>query len=221
MTPGLVIGLAVAPALALVTAALAHLALHRLPEPDAEPGKIRYRDLGSARFLTGTALLAALTAILAWATLPATVLPVWWVLSSIGVLLVAIDARTTWLPLPLTRLAWLLMATALIAVGLLAGWPTAVRGLTGAVAAGGLYFIVWWLSRGGFGFGDVRFAPLLGAATASGSWTLLLWGLAMGSFVGGAQGLVRLVRRRRDGFAYAPAMFAGVYLAAVLLELGN
>lgn len=217
MTPLQVIGLAAAPALALVMAVVARPALRRLSEPTDAADKAPYADLGTPGFLTATVLLVTLTALLAWVTLPPAVLPVWWVLSSIGVLLVVIDAQTTWLPLPLTRLAWLLMATALVGVGLLAGWPTAVRGLLGAGLAGALYLLVWHLSRGGFGFGDVRFAPLLGAATASASWTLLLWGLALGSFAGGAQGLARLVRRRREGFAYAPAMFSGPYLACVLL----
>ncbi len=219
MTSGLVVGLLAGPALGLVVAAATNPVLRRLPEPEGQPEKTRYRDLGTPTFLTATALLATLGATVAWATQPTTLLPVWWVLSSVGVLLVAIDAGTTWLPLRLTRLAWLLMAAALVIIGLLEGWATAGRGALGAAVAGGLYLLVWRVSRGGIGFGDVRFAPLLGAATASGSWTLLLWGLALGSLMGGGQGLVRLVRGRRDGFAYAPAMLAGAYLAGVLLEL--
>lgn len=220
MTPELV-GLIAAPALGLVTALLTRPTLRLLPEPGGHPGKTPYRNLGSTSFVVLAAVLTTATAALAAVSVPTTVLPVWWVLSSLGALLVSIDARTTWLPLPLTRLAWFLMAAALVAVGLIDGWPTALRGLLGAALAGGLYLLVWRLSRGGFGFGDVRFAPLLGAAGGCGSWTLLLWGLALGSFVGGAQGLTRLLRRRRDGFAYAPAMFSGLYLASALTWLGS
>ena len=50
-----------------------------------------------------------------------------------------------------------------------------VRAAAGAAIGGGLYLLVWLLSRGGFGFGDVRFAPLLGAAAAAEPWTLLWW----------------------------------------------
>ena len=71
------------------------------------------------------------------------------------------------------------------------------------------------MSRGGFGFGDVRFAPLIGAAAAAHSLSLLLWALVLGSLVGAVQGLVRLARRRRAPFPYAPAMLTGAYLALV------
>lgn len=211
------LGLVVALLLGLVTAAAIRPLLRWLPEPEAGDGKIPYRDLGTPAFVIGIAVLVSAAAAIATLRLPAAVLPVWWVLSSLGVLLSAIDARTTWLPLRLTRLTWLLSAVAMLVVGFTAGWPAFARGLGGAVLAGALYFAVWWASRGGFGFGDVRFAPLLGAATAAGSWTLLLWGLVLGTLLGGAQGLARLCRRRRGGFAYAPAILGGGYLACALL----
>jgi leader peptidase (prepilin peptidase) / N-methyltransferase len=75
------------------------------------------------------------------------------------------------------------------------------------------------VTRGGFGFGDVRFAPLLGAATASHSWSLLIWGLTFGTAVGAVHGAGRLARRRVGGFPYAPSMLAGCYLAVVALML--
>lgn len=75
------------------------------------------------------------------------------------------------------------------------------------------------MTRGGFGFGDVRYAPLVGAATATVSWTLLAWALVLGSLVGAVLGLVRLARRRRGAFAYAPAILAGSYLAVALAWL--
>jgi leader peptidase (prepilin peptidase)/N-methyltransferase len=95
----------------------------------------------------------------------------WVVLATLGVLLAAIDARTSWLPLRLTQIAWLAMAIAALMSALLGGsvW-VAARALAGAAIAGALYVLVWLISRGGFGFGDVRFAPLLGAAAAAGSW---------------------------------------------------
>ena len=62
----------------------------------------------------------------------------------------------------------------------------------GAAVAGGLYLVVWLVTRGGFGFGDVRFAPLVGAATAVPTFTMLLWALFLGSLVGGVVGIIRL-----------------------------
>ena len=75
---------------------------------------------------------------------------------------------------------------------------------------------VWLISRGGFGFGDVRFAPLLGAATAADSWTLLWLALLLGTVVGGFMGLLRLAQGRRGAFPYAPSMLIGAYVACIV-----
>jgi leader peptidase (prepilin peptidase)/N-methyltransferase len=88
------------------------------------------------------------------------------------------------------------------------------------MVAGLLYLLVWRVSRGGFGFGDVRFAPLIGAATAAHSWSLLLLGLFAGSVLGAVHGGIRLVRRRAGPFPYAPAMLAGAYLACGISAIG-
>ena len=88
--------------------------------------------------------------------------------------------------------------------------------MIGAAAAGALYLLIWWFTRGGFGFGDVRFALLVGAAAAGVSLPTLLWALALGSLVGGVYGIVRLARRRPGQFPYAPAMLAGAYLALAI-----
>ena len=198
---------------ALVTALLVLLVLPRLPEPADGEGKPLYRDLATPAWAIGCAVLAGLAAAMAWLTGSPTVQPLWWVLSTLGVLLAVIDARTTWLPLPLTRAAWLAMTAAAVVVGPLAGGSTVLRAAAGAALAGLLFFLVWFLSRGGIGFGDVRFAPLVGAATASHSWSLLIWALLLGSLAGAVHGLVRLALRRTGAFPYAPTMLIGAYLA--------
>ena len=142
-------------------------------------------------------------------------------LSTLGVLLAAIDALTTWLPLRLTQAAWVAMAAALLlAVPLGVDGSTVLRALAGATLAGLIYLGVWLLSRGGFGFGDVRFAPLIGAATAAHSWSLLIWALLLGSVLGALHGMVRLARRRTEPFPYAPAMLVGAYLACGMAWAG-
>ena len=60
---------------------------------------------------------------------------------------------------------------------------------------------------------------MLGAATAAQSWTLLLWGLTLGTAVGAGHAGCRLLRRRQGVFPYAPSMLAGCYLAALALHL--
>ncbi len=208
-----------------LTAGVCRPILRRLAEPADGDGEIAYRDLATPRTVLICGGTAAVAAAFAGLTLPGPVQPLWWVLSSLGVLLVVIDARTTWLPLPLTRLAWLAMA---VAGGAAMVWSAAVLrdggrlgvgAAGGALAAGTLYWVVYRVSRRGIGFGDVRLAPLIGAAAGAASWTLLLWALVAGTLIGGLYGGVRMLVHRPTGFPYAPSMLAGAYLAALLLAV--
>jgi leader peptidase (prepilin peptidase)/N-methyltransferase len=196
--------------------------LRALPEPAEAPQKRLYRALATTRFVLVAGFIAALGAVVSWYAVPPATLPAWIVIGTCGLLLAMIDARTTWLPLRLIQASWLLMAAA-VALGwpMGGGWPLVTRAIGGAAVAGALYFIIWLLTRGGFGFGDVRFAPLIGAATAACSWRLLVWALALGTLVGGVNGLVRLLAKRPGAFPYAPSMLAGAYLAAVVDWLGG
>jgi leader peptidase (prepilin peptidase) / N-methyltransferase len=217
-----VAAVAIALMVAVGCALLVRPVLQRLPEPAALgdqniDGKPLYRDLASIRFLLSCGVLAGLAAFVSWLSLPLYAQPMWSVLAILGVLLAAIDARTSWLPLRLTQIAWFAMAVAALVSALLVGdiW-VAVRAMAGAVIAWTLYLLVWLISRGGFGFGDVRFAPLLGAASAAGSWTLLWLTLLLGTVVGGFIGLLRLARGRREAFPYAPSMLIGAYAACLV-----
>jgi leader peptidase (prepilin peptidase)/N-methyltransferase len=209
--------------------------LRRLPEPSpvrgageaedaheadqAEDAKIPYAALATRRFAAIVGVLSAVAVATPALVLPRTVLPGWLVLATLGVLLAAIDARTTWLPLPLTRVAWGAMAVATVAGAILGGWAQLVRGLGGFLLAGLVFGAVWLITRGGIGFGDVRFAPLVGAATAAVSWSLLAWALVLGSLAGALVGLLRLAGGRRGSFAYAPSILAGAYLATAVAWL--
>jgi leader peptidase (prepilin peptidase)/N-methyltransferase len=218
---GSAVGAAVILAALVTSALLSRVLVSRLPEPADGAGKVRYADLVTRGFVAGSALTAGAATAIGWLTLPLAVLPLWWVLATFGTVLAAIDARTTWLPLRLTRLAWAAMALASLVTALLgAGWLVLIRAGGGAALAGLLYVAVWRLSRGGFGFGDVRFAPLVGAASGAHSWSLLVLTLFAGSVLGAAYGAIRLVRRRAGPFPYAPAMLAGAYLACGISAIG-
>lgn len=202
--------------------------LNRLPEPgDASADKLPYVALAGWGFALVCAGLSAVAVGVSWVLVPVAARPSWVVLGTVALVLAAVDARTTWLPLPLTRLAWLSMGVAILLGGALAassgGTEAASAALLppviGAAASGALYLLIWWFTRGGFGFGDVRYAPLVGAAAASVSMPSLLWALALGSLVGGGYGIVRLVRRRPGQFPYAPAMLTGAYLALAVRPL--
>jgi leader peptidase (prepilin peptidase)/N-methyltransferase len=217
MIDGRLLALVVASAAALVTGLAVRPALSWLQEPPDGQGKPLYRELGSRRFVAGCASLAGVAAAVSWLSLPRHVQPVWFVLAVLGILLAAIDARSTWLPLRLTKVAWGATAAGILLAGWLGGGVGLLaRAAVGAAVAGLLYLAIWLISRGGFGFGDVRFAPLLGAAGAAVSWRLLIWTLVLGTVVGGGWGLVRLARRQHGAFPYAPSMLAGAYVACGL-----
>jgi leader peptidase (prepilin peptidase) / N-methyltransferase len=211
---------AIAVMIGMTSTLLVRPLLGRLPESIPGDGKPSYRELGSTSFMFVCGALAGIAAAISWLSLPPYVQPMWCVLSILGVLLAAIDARTSWLPLQLTRFAWLAMAVAALLTAPLGGgvWVP-VRAVAGAAIAGGLYLLVWLISRGGFGFGDVRFAPLLGAAAAADSWALLWWTLLLGTVVGGLVGVLRLARGRREAFPYAPSMLLGAYAACLVAKL--
>jgi len=211
--------------IAAVVGLVAGPVLRRLPEPDpadigVDESKIPYAALADRRFALGAALTALALGLISWTLLAPPAQPPWVVLSSVGTLLALIDLRTTWLPLRLTRLAWVLMA---LALGLLAAVSNNLQallgGCLGAIAAAALYWLVWAISRGGFGYGDVRFAPLVGAAAGSVSWSMWIWALLLGTVAGRLVGIARLVRRQHGAFPYAPSMLLGCYLALSGLAL--
>ena len=88
---------------------------------DPGGGTPSYRELGSIRFLFACGALAGIAAAISWLSLPRYAQPMWCVLAIVGVLLAAIDARTSWLPLQLTRFAWLAMAGAALLAAPLGG----------------------------------------------------------------------------------------------------
>ena len=192
----------------------------RLPEPDdgAALGKLPYAALVTPRRLAG---LAAMTvaAQASWLLVPPAERPLWLVCNSAVATLVWVDACTTWLP---SRLSWLVTAelagAAIVAVALSADRPHLLaRLLAGAAVAWLLWWGFWRLSRGGFGFGDVRLAPLVGAMGATLGVAGWFAALLASSVMGAAWGLATARRRPAPGtargFAYGPWLWAGPYVA--------
>ena len=190
-----------------------HPLLVRLPEPAEPGGKTPYRELPTSRFVATCTTLAAGCACLAALTVPAATWPLWWVLAAPGLVLVAVDARTTWLPLGLTHVVWAASLGAAVLATFLGGSGLLARAAVGAIAVALLYLTLWWFSHGELGFGDVRLAPVLGATSAAVGWSTLLTTVLLGNLVGAAVGVVRTSRGRPGSFAYAPSMLAGAFLA--------
>lgn len=207
MTWLLALSTLLAAGLALVTPAV----LRALPAPIDEPEANPYQRLATpttALIVLGAAAVAgSLVVIITPATAPA-----WLGLAGPAVLAAVIDARTGYLPKRLAQAAWLLTAAGLLAcVGWL-GVDALVRAGLGALAAGGLFW-VFWRFGGGFGFGDVRLAPVIGAASAVVGWPLLAGALMLGGLLGVAWGVAWRASGRGRAFPYGPALVAGPFLA--------
>ncbi|WP_145978758.1 prepilin peptidase [Granulicoccus phenolivorans] len=206
--------LAVAAVLGLLVGLAGGPVLRRLAEPDdtAPGGKIRYAALATPRFAQAVGAFVAAAALSVLATgvpgEPRTWLA--WPLATVGVLLVCIDAVTTWLPLRLTQGLWGLTVAAWLAACLAgaAWWPP----LIGAAIAGGFFWLVWRIS-GSIGFGDVRLMPVIGAVAAAYGGQTLLAALVLGTALGALTGLVHLIRHGRGPFPYGPSLVAGAFAA--------
>lgn len=185
-----------------------------LPSP-AEAPAIDFGKLTSPRFWLATFVVVYGVGWPVLAITDPTLWPVWAPLLALGTVLGLIDANTTFLPL---RLHYLAFAACTIGVVLSAWWRGDWALLAwaggGAALASALYWLIWRLSRGQLGFGDVRLAGLLGLVTAATSPAALFWSFWFGSIIGA---LWAIAVRLRGGstFAYGPSMLLGAPLGLI------
>lgn len=133
--------------------------------------------------------------------------------------LIAVDARTTWLPLCLHRWALVGVVAGVLVIAL-EYQQAALGALLGGIGARALFWVAWRIGTG-LGFGDVRFAAIVGAvAGTSGleAWLSALVGVAA---VGAGYAVVHLIRRRSQPdipgyFPYGPALWCGPLIGAAL-----
>ena len=146
-------------------------------------------------------------------------LPAHLVLAAVTVVLVITDIDHKLIP---NRILYPGIATAIV---LLAGGAV-VEGELGSlwrgVVSGGAYFAVLYLvalvARGGFGFGDVKLAFLLGLFTGFASLRVFLMAVFFTGVIGGIPAIVLLLSGRRGArseMPYGPAMIAGAWAALV------
>ncbi len=206
---------------ALVTAAAAAAlwlgVVPRLAEPVTDEPKLTYRRMVTARTGLIVALFSAAAGWLTWARLPLEAQPPWSVLSTLGIVLAAVDGYTTWIPARLTRWTWAVMAVGgALMLPLGADWTDLVRMVLGAAAAGGLYGLLWLATKASFGFGDVRFVPIVAAPAAAISWSMLIATLVAGSLLVLAHGVWHRIRRHPRLQPWAPGLTIGAYLMVLL-----
>jgi leader peptidase (prepilin peptidase) / N-methyltransferase len=134
-------------------------------------------------------------------------LPVAW----FGPWLSAIDLDVRRLPNRLLAVHAILVAAGVGATALITKDPTiAIQAALGGVVAFVVFWILDHLRRGGFGWGDGKYVPILGAATAAVSPTVE-WSAFLVACL--AAVVATPLRHRRTAFPFGPWLFAGAIAA--------
>ena len=179
--------------------------------PATRDGLLNRRYLpATAAISTGATLAAVLLA-------PPAAVPAWLIVTTMGTHCVTTDALTGYVPARWCHLAWASLAITTIATAI-AGHPeVAIRTTIAAAGTAALFWLIWRISRGGIGFGDVRYAPLPAAATAAVStitWTI---GLTAGTIIGAAVALT--LARKFPATPYTPSLWVGALAALAVWRL--
>ncbi|NQV06743.1 prepilin peptidase [bacterium] len=162
----------------------------------------------------GTAGLFALTA---WLIGEAWVLPAYWWFAAVGIVLTLTDLDHKRIPNRILIPGTIVGAVLLSVGAVLDGDPAALlRALGGGAAYFAGFLLLAIAARGGFGFGDVKLAFLLGGFLTYQSWRVLGVGVFAAFVVGGLVSVGLLIARkagRRDAIAFGPAMVAGAWIS--------
>lgn len=211
---------------AALLGALGPQVIRRLPEPDEpEAGKPLYADIARPGWLPFAlaGFAGALAAVAAWAIDRPALMPAWVAVCAGGAWLSYIDARTHLLPKKLTDPLFVAVL-ALVGVGALVSWdwrPLAHAAI-GAVSVWLVFRLIYELGRlvrgGGFGYGDVRLASILGLALGPLGVTATTVGLYAGLVLGVVVALPLMllgVIGRKQHLAHGPYLVLGAVVGAV------
>ena len=168
----------------------------------------------------GRTPLVAVTTALLFAATPA-VLSVDWTLPAylwfvaVTVTLTLTDIDTKLIPNRILYPATVVGTVLLVCGGLIERGPV-VRALIGGALYFVLLFVLALIARGGFGFGDVKLALLLGLFATYQSWDTLIVAILAAFLLGGVVSLLLVVfriRGRKDAIPFGPYLVVGAYLA--------
>ena len=173
----------------------------------------------SVRYPIVEAAVSALFVLMAWKVGFTPILPLWLYLAAAGTALFLIDIDCHRLPDAIVKPSW---GVTLIGLGAAAMFtPDAGDHLAhagwGALTFSGLYALLYFGSLlfyegGGMGRGDLKLAPILGAALGWFGWGPTLVGLMSAFFIGGAISVV-LIKfgslGRKSRISHGPFMLAG------------
>ena len=141
----------------------------------------------------------------------------YWILAATLVAQTAIDLETQRLPRTITYTALVIGAVALTVAALAVDEPERIwMSALGAAIALAIMWLIYALSRGCMGDGDVRFAPLLGMYLGWINPGIVAPGLFFGFIAGAVVGLTMMVANRagrRTALPFGPFMAAGTVIA--------
>ncbi|HET9382318.1 MAG TPA: A24 family peptidase [Streptomyces sp.] len=183
-------------------------------------GRSRCGPCGGAAYGSRGGGLAVVTgsvcALLALATGTRPELAVWLLLAPAGVLLAAVDLRVKRLPdpltLPLAGAALALLGPVALLPEHAGRWTTA---LLGSLALGAGYLVLFLISPGSMGFGDVKLALGAGAVLGWYGWPAVMLGTFAGFVLGALYGGALVVAGRagrKSAIPFGPFLLAGTCL---------
>jgi len=180
------------------------------PRGDAWPTWVSWWPV-VALALLWPAVGATLAPRVGWAAVPAYLLLAW-----LSVVLVWIDSDVHRLPNGLTYPAYPAVLGLLALSSLVQGDRRWVGGLIGMVVLVVLFGLLWLVSRGQVGLGDVKWSGVIGAPLGWLGADELVIGTMATFLIGGLWALALLLFRgasRSTPLAYGPAMCAGAFVA--------
>ena len=169
----------------------------------------------SVRYPIVEAAVCALFILMVWTVGVTPILPLWLYLAAAGTALFLIDIDHHRLPDVIVKPSW---AVTLVGLGVAAMCTTGAASHLahagwGALTFGGVYALIFYGTLGrGMGFGDVKLAPVLGAALGWFGWGATLVGLMGGFVIGGVVGLGLITfgsLGRKSRVPHGPFMLAG------------
>jgi leader peptidase (prepilin peptidase) / N-methyltransferase len=144
-------------------------------------------------------------------------IPAYCILMSVLVVQTAIDLKTKRLPREITYTGMILGAVTLTAAAIVIGEPERIWMMAlGAAIALGAMWLIFALSRGGMGDGDVRLAPLLGMYLGWLNPGIVLPGLFFGFIAGAVVGVAMMAidrAGRRTAVPFGPFLALGTVVA--------